>query len=103
MVPESAVVVWQVRGLVEDVHCFFFPRRSGFALAVERAGERLLDETYHHFPALMARARAMKQTLIEAGFDEVEEAVDAPSLEWLLRQFVRAGAAPAASLHARAC
>ena len=103
MVPESAVVVWQVRGLVEVVHCFFYPRRAGFALAVERAGERLLDETHAHFAAMMARAREMKQTLIEAGFEPVEEAVDEPPLEWLLRQFVRAGTAPVRMLAARAC
>ncbi len=99
MVPESAVVVWQVRGIIEDVHCFFYPKRAGFALAVERAGERLLDEMFDHFPSLMARAREMKRTLIEVGFEPVEEAVDAPGLEWLLHQFVRRGVA---SLHPHA-
>ena len=103
MVPESAVVVWQVRGIVEDVHCFFYPKRAGFALAVERAGDRLLDEAFDHFPSLMARAREMKQTLVQAGFEPVEEAVDNPSLESLLRQFARASAAPLHAVRLRAC
>ncbi len=103
MVPETAVVVWQVRGLVEDVHCFFYPKRFGFSLAVERAGDRLLDECFDHFPSLMARAREMKHTLVQAGFEPIEEAADTPSLEWLLRQFVRAGAAPLHALSPRAC
>lgn len=103
MVPESAVVVWQVRGLVEDVLCFFYPRRAGYALAVERAGERLLDERFDHFPSLVARACEMRQTLVQAGFEPVDEASNTPSLEWLLRGLVREGTA---ALHApppRAC
>lgn len=103
MVPESAVVVWQVRGVVEDVLCFFYPRRAGYALAVERAGERLLDERFDHFPSMIARAREMRQTLVHAGFEPVEEAVEAPGLDRLLRRFVHAGLV---SLHAaapRAC
>jgi len=103
MVPESAVVVWQVRGVIEDVHCFFYPKRAGFSLAVERAGERLLDERFDHFPSLMARAREMQRTLVDAGFEPVEEVVDTPGLEWLLRQFVRAGVAPLHALTPRAC
>jgi len=103
MVPESAVVVWQVRGIVEDVHCFFYPRRAGFALAVERAGERLADEVFEHFPSLMARAREMKRTLVQAGFEPVEEAVEGPALEGLLRRFAVAGGARLHGLAARAC
>jgi hypothetical protein len=94
MVPETAVVVWQVRGLVEDVLCFFYPHRAGFALAVERAGERLLDERFDHFPSLMARAREMRGTLVQAGFEPIEEATQGASLDWLVRRFVRAGMAP---------
>lgn len=103
MVPESAVVVWQVRGLVEDVLCFFYPRRAGYALAVERAGERLLDERFDHFPSLIARAREMRRTLVQAGFEPVEEAVEGASLESQLRQFVRVGSVPLHAAAPRAC
>jgi hypothetical protein len=40
MVPQSAVIVWQLRGFVEDVACYFVRRPSSFTLTVERAGER---------------------------------------------------------------
>jgi hypothetical protein len=104
MVPDSAVVVWHLRGFIEDVHCFFFPRRAGFALAVERAGERLLEEDYDDLPPMMARAREMKDNLVRAGFVAVDPVSSGQSLQldWLLAHFVRAGTA---SQHAgaRAC
>lgn len=103
MVPESALVVWQLKGFIENIHCFFYPRRAGFALAVERAGERLVDEYYEDLNALMARAREMKETLIGAGFEPLVEKSEGPSLDWLLTQFVRGGSAPVRTLAARAC
>jgi hypothetical protein len=103
MVPESALMVWQLRGFVEDIHCFFYPRRAGFALGVERAGERLVEEYYDDVKQLMVRARQMKDTLVNAGFEPLHETSDGPSLDWLLPQFVRAGTAPVRTLAARAC
>jgi hypothetical protein len=104
MVPDSAVVVWHLRGLIEDVHCFFFPRRAGFGLAVERAGERLLDEDYADLPPMMARAREMKDNLLRAGFIAVSptDSTAPLQLDWLLAHFVRAGTAPHFA-RARAC
>jgi hypothetical protein len=103
MVPESALVVWQLRGFVEDIHCFFYPRRAGFALAIERAGERLVEEYYDDLKLLMLRARQMRETLVHAGFEPIHETGDGPSLDWLFAQFVRAGVAPVRTLAARAC
>lgn len=96
MVPDSAVVVWHLRGFIEDVHCFFFPRRAGFALAVEHAGERLYDENYADLPAMLAQAREMRANLLRAGFVPVDANPDADArqLDWLLAQFVRGGRAP---------
>ena len=104
MVPDSAVVVWQLRGFIEDVHCFFFPRRAGFALAVERAGERLLDEEYDDLPPMMERAREMKDNLLRAGFVPLDPTKNSEplQLDWLLAHFVRAGVAPYGA-GARAC
>ncbi|RPJ74290.1 MAG: hypothetical protein EHM24_06355 [Acidobacteria bacterium] len=95
MVPDSAVVVWHLRGFIEDVHCFFFARRAGFALAVERAGERLLDEDYDDLPPMMERAREMKDNLLRAGFVAVNptDATEPLQLDWLLAHFVRGGTA----------
>jgi hypothetical protein len=104
MVPDSAVVVWHLRGFIEDVHCFFYPRRAGFALVVERAGERLLDEDYDDLPPMMARAREMKDNLLLAGFTAVDplKSGDTLQLDWLLAHFVRPGVSPTHA-GARAC
>ena len=97
MVPQTAVVVWQLRGFVEDVHCFLFRKGSGYDVAVERAGERLLQEHFARLSDLMLRAGEIKSSLEGVGFkamppDEREDS--AQPLEPLLRAFVQAGTAP---------
>ena len=37
MAPQSAVIVWQLHGFVEDVDCYFVKRASAFTLTVENA------------------------------------------------------------------
>jgi hypothetical protein len=95
MMPHSAVVVWQLRGFVEDVQCYFLPRAASLALYVERAGELLLREEFGDLRALMDRALELRRRLVAIGFRAVGEApVDAhPTLESMLRHFVRDGTA----------
>jgi hypothetical protein len=92
----STVVVWELRGLVEDVHCFFEPRGpSMYQLLVERAGERLLEESHDDFREMMSRARDLRSSLIRVGFEPVSARAAARSpLSSLLRHFVKAGTAP---------
>jgi hypothetical protein len=98
MVPYSAVVVWELRGLIEDVHCFFTPRASGYLLSIERAGERLLEEVHEDFRDMMDRARELRGSLIRVGFEPLtpDEAPASP-LDSLLLNFVRVGTAPLAA------
>jgi hypothetical protein len=97
MVPQSAVVVWQLRGFVEDVHCFLIRRGAGFDIAIERAGERLLQEHFTRLSDLMLRAGELKANLEQVGFAPMPR-LDADEagqpLEPLLRAFVEAGRAP---------
>jgi hypothetical protein len=99
MVPYSAVVVWELRGLIEDVQCFFVPRPSGFELSIERAGERLLEEVHDDYREMMSRARALRASLVRVGFEPVSAgaATNSP-LDSLLLDFVRAGTAPLTAL-----
>ncbi len=93
MVPPSAVVVWQLRGFVEDIHCFFIRKTSAFTLGLERAGERLLEEEYSELPALLARAKDLRRRLVNVGFAPVAKAMADPEpvLQSLLTHFVREG------------
>jgi hypothetical protein len=93
MVPQSAVIVWQLRGLVEDVACYFVRRASSFTLTVERAGERLSEEQYSSLSTLMGRAGDLRRSLIELGFAPTAESDPQPGLESLLRNFVKEGTA----------
>jgi hypothetical protein len=95
MVPCSAFVVWELRGLIEDVHCFFLQREPGFLLAIERAGERLLEEHHDDFREMMSRARELRSSLVRVGFEPVtaDAATTAP-FDSLLLHFVRVGTAP---------
>ncbi len=95
MVPSSAFVLWELRGLIEDVHCFFFPRESGYLLSIERAGERLLEERHEDFREMMGRAHELRRSLVRVGFEPVSP--DAPTTapaDSLLLHFVRVGTAP---------
>jgi hypothetical protein len=91
MVPQNAVIVWQLCGFVEEVDCFFVKGSRDFTLTVERAGERLAEERYGSLHETMVRARQMKCDLIEVGFKPVASADSEPGLDSLLRQFVREG------------
>ncbi len=95
MDPETAFVVWQLRGLVEDVHCYFFKRPSSFRLVVERAGERLMEETYHDLQDLLRRAGELRRNLVNLGFTPIGLGATGagPGLATLLRHFVREGTA----------
>jgi hypothetical protein len=99
MVPQSAVVVWPVRGLVEDVHCYFFRWSTGFRLVVERGGERLMEETYEDLRELARRAGELRSNLLNVGFAPLEPGAAGarPGLGNLLREFAREGTA---ALHA---
>jgi hypothetical protein len=98
MVPQSAFIVWQLRGLVEDVHCYFLRRSADFRLVVERAGERLMEESYSDLRELLSRAIDLRTNLLNVGFVPVGQgsAPSQPGLEPLLLHFVREGTA---SLH----
>jgi len=93
MVPRNAVVVWQLCGFVEEVVCYFVRRARGYALTVERAGERLVEEEYATLGATMTRAREMKHDLLEVGFMPVADALPEPALDSLLQHFVKEGTA----------
>lgn len=95
MVPCSAVVVWELRGLIENVHCFVVPRQNGYLLSIERAGERLLEEIHHDFRETMSRARELRGSLVRVGFEPVSaDATTTSPLDSLLLNFVRVGIAP---------
>ncbi len=91
MVPQNAVIVWQLFGFVEEVDCYFVRSPRDFTLTVERAGERLAEERYSSLHETIARAREMKRDLMDVGFKAVPLAETEPGLESLLRQFVREG------------
>jgi hypothetical protein len=93
MIPYSAVVVWQLHGLVEDVHCFFLTRAAAFTLVIERAGERLLQEDHKDLSTLMPRAEELRRSLVAVGFTPIGtvEVESQPILESLLQQFVLEG------------
>lgn len=105
MVPYTAVIVWELRGLVEDVHCFFVPRQGGYLLAIERAGERLLEEVHVDFACMMSRARELRTSLVRVGFQPAPaERADAAArvpLDSLLMNFVRVGTTPLAAASPR--
>lgn len=95
MVPYSAVVVWELRGLVEDVRCFFVPRYGSYLLSIERAGERLLEEMHDDFEEMIHRAGDLRRSLVRVGFQPA--AADGASsipLDSLLLHFVRVGTTP---------
>jgi hypothetical protein len=91
MVPQNAVIVWQLCGFVEEVACYFVRRSRDFTLTVERAGERLAEETYGTLSETMARAREMRRDLIEVGFTPCASSESEPTLDRLLKHFVREG------------
>ena len=96
MIPSTAVIVWQLRGFVEDVQCFFAERPDqGFTLVVERAGELLVQERYLDRRAMMARASALRRSLVAVGFIPISAGAHEPAnaLEPLLVHFVREGRA----------
>ncbi len=94
----NAVIVWELRGLVEDVHCFFEPCRSGYLLSIERAGELLLEERHEDYQEMMSRARELRSCLVRVGFEPVSaHAPAAPPMDSLLLNFVRLGTAPLAA------
>lgn len=95
MLSNGAVIVWELRGLIEDVHCFFEPHRSGYLLSIERAGELLLEERHDDYQEMMGRARELRSCLVRVGFEPVSaHAPAAPPMESLLLNFVRVGTAP---------
>jgi uncharacterized membrane protein len=99
MVPYSAVVVWELRGLIEDVHCFFVRRGPAYILSIERAGERLLEELHEDFREMISRARELRSSLVRVGFEPVSaDATTTAPVDSLLLNFVRVGSAPAAAL-----
>jgi hypothetical protein len=91
MVPQNAVIVWQLCGFVEEVDCYFVRRSRDFTLTVERAGERLAEERYASLHETMVRARQMKRDLMDVGFKPVANADFEPALDALLRRFVEEG------------
>jgi hypothetical protein len=93
MVPPNAVIVWQLRGFVEEVDCYFIRRVDDYALTVERAGERLAEERYGSLHETMARAREMKRDLMDVGFKPATDAAEEPALDSLLQHFVKEGTA----------
>ncbi len=93
MVPQNAVIVWQLCGFVEEVDCYFVRRPGEFALTVERAGERLAEERYRSLHETIARAREMRRDLMEVGFKPLGATDNEPALESLLLHFVREGTA----------
>jgi uncharacterized membrane protein len=95
MVPQSAVIVWQLRGFVEDVTCYFVKQASSFTLSVERAGERLSDEQFSSLRTLMDRARDLRRSLVAIGFAPAAafDSEPQPVLESLLLNFVKEGTA----------
>lgn len=95
MVPYSAVVVWELRGLVENVRCFFLPRRGSYLLSIERAGERLLEETHDDFEEMIDRAGDLRRSLVRVGFQPTAaDGASSVPLDSLLMHFVRVGTAP---------
>jgi hypothetical protein len=98
MAPYSAVVVWELRGVIEDVHCFFIRSESGYSLSIERAGERLLEERHEDFREMMSRARELRSSLVRVGFEPVSaDATTTSPVDSLLLHFVRVGTAPLAA------
>ena len=96
MIPPSAVVVWELRGFVEDVQCYFLRTGRTHTLAVERAGEELLCEEFDRLADLMTRAAELRRSLVKVGFRPApldEDLADQPVLETLLLHFVREGTA----------
>jgi hypothetical protein len=93
MVPQNAVIVWQLAGFIEEVDCYFVKRPGEFTLTVERAGERLADEHYRTLDETIARAREMRRDLMEVGFRPVEPVHNEPALDSLLLHFVKEGTA----------
>jgi len=96
MVPHEAVIVWRLRGLVEDVRCYFLDQGARYRLVVERAGEELLVEDHATLRVMTHRAAELRASLIGVGFEPllVAPAAGIP-LDSLLDQFVRIGTAPA--------
>jgi hypothetical protein len=98
----NAVIVWELRGLIEDVHCFFEPLRSGYLLSIERAGELLLEERHEDYREMMSRARELRSSLVRVGFEPVSvHAFATPAMDSLLLNFVRVGTAPLATVGQR--
>jgi hypothetical protein len=91
MVPDNAVIVWQLRGYIEEVDCYFMKQPSGFTLSVERAGERLAEERFESLHETMRRAKEMRKDLLDVGFTPVLTIEPEPVLESLLMHFVREG------------
>jgi hypothetical protein len=102
MLPQTGVIVWQLRGWVEDVVCHLVERSAAFTLTVERAGERLAEERYSSLEATMARALELRRSLMRVGFAPVEafEPEPQPVLDVLLRHFAREGTALLHATHA---
>lgn len=104
MVPYSAVVVWELRGLIEDVHCYFTQRQGSYVLSIERAGEHLLEESHDDFREMMSRARELRASLVRVGFQPVStDAAAGLPVDSLLLNFVRVGTAPLAAASQRPC
>jgi hypothetical protein len=93
MVPQNAVIVWQLAGFIEEVDCYFERRPADFSLTVERAGERLAEEHFRSLHETMARAREIKRDLIEVGFKPLGRAEVEQHLDSLLMHFVKEGTA----------
>lgn len=93
MVPQNAVIVWQLAGFIEEVECYFVKRPGEFSLTVERAGERLAEEHYRSLHETIARAREIKRDLIDVGFRPVGRTDGEPRLDSLLMHFVKEGTA----------
>ena len=104
MVPYSAVVVWELRGLIEDVHCYFVPRAGGYLLGIERAGEQLLEELHDDFKEMISRAREIRSSLVHVGFQPVSAHANADfPADSLLLSSVRAGTSVLSAAGYRPC
>ena len=103
MVPDASLLIWRLRGLIEDVQCYVLPRGMRYRLVVARAGEKLLEEDHATAHATIRRAGELRASLIGVGFEPspADATVSAP-LDSLLNRFVRAGTAPVQPAAARA-
>lgn len=101
MLSNAAVIVWQLRGLIEDVHCFFESQSPGYLLSIERAGELLLEERHDDFQAMLGRASELRSCLVRIGFEPVSAQTPAEPMDSLLLSFVRIGTAPLAAVGQR--